>query len=261
MENIGAVIIARLGSSRLPRKHLLKINDKTIIEWIILRILNTTISNNIIIATSLNPENREFEFLKDKYDIKIFYGSNGNIPLRLLECANFYNLDKMICISGDNPLTSIDGIEKVKMELKNNNYVETIGLPLGMNLFGFTTDILIKSMNNKYKQMDDLEFLWTKIFKSKKFIKLGNYDIFNKKLRFTLDYYEDYLFFKALIEYLDYGIFKLSDKEIIETTLLKGFNNINNTLYDIYLKNFNKGIRKTHNIEYNAEDVFNNKFK
>ena len=62
---IGIQIIARLGSTRLKRKHLIKALDKTFLEWLILRIQNEFINEitlkeiKIFISTSDEIENKE----------------------------------------------------------------------------------------------------------------------------------------------------------------------------------------------------------
>jgi len=53
---IGFIITARMKSTRLPKKATLKINNRETIAWMIDRIKQCDILDDIIIATSTNPQ-------------------------------------------------------------------------------------------------------------------------------------------------------------------------------------------------------------
>ena len=57
--NFLAVIQARLGSSRLPGKVLKKINNKTILEFLIDRLKLSKKINKIVIATTCNTRDKK----------------------------------------------------------------------------------------------------------------------------------------------------------------------------------------------------------
>lgn len=259
---IGILIIARLGSTRLPEKQLLKICDKTIIEWLIERIKEQICEKNIkiVIATSTNIINHKFEFLKDNL-VDIFYGSDQNIPLRIFQCINKYNFNKIICLGGDNPLSSINGCNLIIDKLNDYDFVETIGLPIGMNVFGMTQNNIYNSINENIKLNDDLEYCWETIFRNNSLlnlkIKLGDYDMVDSDLRITLDYWEDYLFFKKLYETIDKKIIMMDDDKIISIIRSNNFNDINKILIEKYWENFNNGIKKTFNTNKDYKEFKN----
>ena len=99
---VGVFITARLGSTRLNEKHLIEVNGKPFIEWLVKRFLisfNTKIKRNdlkIFITTSTKIENNKLESIFDESEVKVFYGSDENIPLRHLECAILNNIDYII---------------------------------------------------------------------------------------------------------------------------------------------------------------------
>ncbi len=103
----------------------------------------------------------------------------------------------MIIISGDNLFTSINGMIHIMKFFKENkyDYIKTSGLPIGMNVDGFTLDSLRKGLK-KYKDYKELEVYWTIIFKNLNIhkIKLGDYEDTDKDIRVTLDYIDDYHF-------------------------------------------------------------------
>ncbi len=58
--NITAFIVARLSSSRLPKKQLKKIGNKRLIDWTIENVKKSRYVDKIVIATTDDEENRPF---------------------------------------------------------------------------------------------------------------------------------------------------------------------------------------------------------
>ena len=111
---IGYLIITRLSSERLKEKAKLKINNKSIIEIIILRLLKITEKENIVVCTSKNKKNTFYKKLVKKYKIKFFEGSDKNVLNRLLLCAQKNNFKYVFRLTGDNPLIDFDFIRTVQ---------------------------------------------------------------------------------------------------------------------------------------------------
>jgi spore coat polysaccharide biosynthesis protein SpsF len=152
----GIIFIARLGSTRLSKKHLIKVLGKTFLEHMITRFINsfkTEIQSSklqLILATSDEPASREFEDVLRFLPIKVFYGSVNNIPLRLAECAIKFDLQNVISIDGDDILCSPEATRLVWEELRkttDEKWVKTTGLALGMNVAGYKRTVLEKSCN------------------------------------------------------------------------------------------------------------------
>jgi spore coat polysaccharide biosynthesis protein SpsF (cytidylyltransferase family) len=241
---VGVFITARLGSTRLNEKHLIEVNGKPFIEWLVKRFLisfNTKIKRNdlkIFITTSTKIENNKLESIFDESEVKVFYGSDENIPLRHLECAILNNIDYIISIDGDDILCSTECSKLVIHKLlMGSRMVKTEGLPLGMNVMGYSTEFLKESLQGF--ENAKLETGWGKIFNKEEIdiIKLKNY-INKEKVRMTLDYEADADFFKKIISNID--VLNVSDEELIEKIIANSWNEINADLEDIYWTNFNK---------------------
>jgi spore coat polysaccharide biosynthesis protein SpsF (cytidylyltransferase family) len=239
---IGVFVSARLGSTRLPEKHLIEVNQKPLIKWLVERFLiefREEINNNeikIFITTSTKPENQKFNFLFEKDEVNVFFGSDENIPLRHLECAIENNIDHIISIDGDDILCSTKATKIIIEKLLNGSkMVQTSGLPLGMNVMGYSKEFLKQSLQGI--EISKLETGWGKIFNNKdidiiEFTKNPR----TEKIRLTLDYPEDEILFKNIITKID--VLNVSDEVIIETILSKNWNLINSHLDEIYWKNF-----------------------
>ena len=240
----GIFFIARLGSKRLEKKHLYNVNGKTLIEWLVLRFLhefNNEISRGkikLFITTTESPENKIFQKIFKEKKVDIYFGDNSNIPKRLLSCANQHKISKIIAIDGDDILCSTSSARKVFKALDNYDYVKTKGLPLGMNITGFTKEFLSKTKASNFKI---LETGWTKIFNDKNIYLINQaFSSKEKKIRMTLDYIEDFQFFQAVFLFLGSRIVSISDNELIEVIEKESFSDINSFLSELYWKNFKK---------------------
>lgn len=241
---IGVFITARLGSTRLSEKHLIEVNEKPFIKWLVER-FSTAFKENIeknelkiFITTSIKTENKKFESVFDKSEAEVFYGSDENIPLRHLECAIENNIDYIISIDGDDILCSTEA-SKVVVDrlLDGSKMVQTAGLPLGMNSTGYSKVFLEYSL--KGIESNKLETGWGKIFEKNEIdvIQLKK-DENIEKIRMTLDYEPDADFFKIIISNIN--VLNVSDDMLIESIVTNNWNQINDHLNNIYWSNFNK---------------------
>jgi spore coat polysaccharide biosynthesis protein SpsF (cytidylyltransferase family) len=241
---IGVFITARLGSTRLSEKHLIEVNSKPLIKYLVERFsfaFKEIIQKNelkLFITTSVKPENKKFEAIFDENEVEVFYGSDENIPFRHLQCARECNIDYIISIDGDDILCSTEASKLVIDSLLNGSkMVHTIGLPLGMNSTGYSKNFLENSL--KGIESNKLETGWGKIFNKDEIdiIQLKFTDEISK-IRMTLDYEPDADFFKKVISSID--VLNVSDKVLIDSIMKNKWDQLNNHLDDIYWSNFNK---------------------
>ena len=139
---IVAIIQARMGSSRFPGKMSAILNGYTIIEWVIRRVKESELIQNIVLATSTKKENDYLERIAHSFEIKIFRGDEENVLSRFVKIAEIYKPNIIIRICADNPFitaSEIDRIIKVFIKRKpdyafnhvpklGNNYVDGLGV-------------------------------------------------------------------------------------------------------------------------------------
>ncbi|MCX6181192.1 MAG: hypothetical protein NT150_04610 [Bacteroidetes bacterium] len=244
----GIFITARLGSTRLSNKHLIAADGITFIEWLLKRFIAefeneiSTDEVRLFITTSHKIENRKFEDLASPLKVEVFYGDDENIPLRHLQCAEQHKIDSIISIDGDDILCSTAAAREIYEMFKRDDslkMIKTKGLPFGMNVMGYTTIFLRKSLleNTNLK----LETGWGRIFNESAVttICLNNFED-NYDLRLTLDYQDDAIFFSKVINHLGEKTCTVTDKELIFIIIENKFQLINNHLNKEYWENFNK---------------------
>lgn len=236
----GFIIISRLGSSRLKKKHLLKINKKPIVEHFIERIVNNFPTENykIVLATTDQIIDQKFDYLEKKYSISVYHGNESNIPLRIYNSIKHFKIKKAVILEGDDLLFSLSAVKKIILKLNEGyDFVKTIGLPIGMNSYGMTQKLFSENIKSFYKERK-IETGWLRFIDSmpKKIIFRINE---SHKYRFTLDYREDLFFFKSIFEYFKERIHLVDHLEIIHFVNSNKVFIKNNFLEKKYNENFN----------------------
>ncbi len=259
---VGVLIIARLGSYRLPGKHLIEIKGKKIIEHIVNRVgfaLSEELIKQkckIIICTSDEIENRKFEEIHFDYPVSVYYGNVHNIPYRELNCTDDLGFNNIISIDGDNVFISTVAIKSIYNALnEGEDLVKTIGLPLGMNVFGYSS-LFLKNVLNNIAETSFLETGWGRIFDLNKVktLQLGDYQK-EEHLRFTCDYPDDIKFLKQLIEQNNLNPGKISDNDVINFVIENKIYKINSHLNTIYWSNFNTLISQENNMNFKNKNM------
>jgi len=216
---IGFLITARMKSKRLPKKLTLKINGREIIALMIDRLKLCKVVDEIIIATSTNPQDDILYEIANRENVRCFTGSEDDVVERLYLAAMKYEIDYIINITADCPLVAFDFIGKVvdKYRETNADMVTISKLPHGFYFYGIKTVALKKVL--EIKNGTDTE-VWGRYFTDTGLFKVIDLKIpkrFQREnYRLTLDYREDYEFFKHLFNKLGKDTYKKSTMQIIE---------------------------------------------
>lgn len=119
--NIGIIIQARMGSTRLPGKILKKFYEgKTLLETL-LENLHKVAGTKVIVATSVNENNDQLEtFLKEKGEL-VFRGSENDVLDRFIKAAEANGVDGIVRICSDNPFMDWHGVAELVEKAKTSN--------------------------------------------------------------------------------------------------------------------------------------------
>lgn len=119
--NVGIIIQARMGSTRLPGKILKKFYGEYTLLDILLNNLHNIEGVKIIVATSINQNNDELEaFLLEKKEI-VYRGSENDVLERFIQAAEANHVDGIVRICSDNPFMDWHGIVELITKAKNSN--------------------------------------------------------------------------------------------------------------------------------------------
>lgn len=245
---VAVLVTARLGSTRLPRKHLLVAAGKPMLQHLVDAIDREFVrevadgSAVVVIATSERPENLEFG--EAIHGCTVFAGSDGNVPLRHLQAAEALGADAILSVDGDDILCSPRAMRAVFERLRAGALlVKTEGLPLGMNAWGYGT-ALLRTALERFRNDDLLETGWGRVFEGV-VSEVERLDCAAPdRLRFTLDYEEDYRFFSALLAEERVAAGMASEAEIVALVLSRGLDRITQPVVDEYWRNFHKHVEE-----------------
>jgi len=106
MKNIGIVIQARMGSTRLPHKVLLSFCRKPMLQFQIEILQKYNLGYDILVATTSNKEDKEIVKFCKKINIKCYSGNVYNVFDRYCKVAEKFNYETIVRLTADNPLVS-----------------------------------------------------------------------------------------------------------------------------------------------------------
>lgn len=219
MNGIVAIIQARMGSTRLPGKVMLKVLDKELLYYQIERLKLCKCIAKIIIATSTSKKDYLIEQFCQKNLISYFRGSENNVLSRYYECALKFKVKTVIRITADCPLNDPYLLDRaIKHYLKHQQYDLLSTDPSYPE--GYDFDIIpFKTLSIAWKEASlpsEREHVTSYIWNNPKF----------KTYRFSLK--KDYSFLRlAVDEKIDFEVIKKILEEIYPK---KG---VNFTLEDI----------------------------
>ena len=196
-------ITVRSSSSRLKKKCFLDFGNITVLEHVILRCIYGGLSP--IVCTTENIADRKIVKLAKSMNIKYFQGSEKNKIIRWYMCSKKFKINNFHTIDGDDLFFDWDAVKKSLQLLKKTKKDVVLpskvsrdgGASEGYSFSRFGLEKMIKEYKHLRSKKSDIEMIDKFLVNlNKKILNGYNYQI--KKVRLTLDYAEDYTFFKKI---------------------------------------------------------------
>ena len=229
MTLFGAIIQARHNSTRLPGKMSKDLLGKPLIARVVEQVSYSKLLNHVIVATSDEESDNVLADLCETYRFKCYRGSLDNVLKRFIDAAEKYNIDVILRITGDNPLTDPDLIDSVISEYKSNptldyiNNVHRQGSVHGSGCELVTTDALKRAYTEAVdsdKRDEFLEHVTLYIrknrdrFKTKMFYPVKQ--LSKPEISYSVDYPEDFKLVEKIYESLYRNRKPISTREILD---------------------------------------------
>lgn len=213
---VGAIIEARMASSRLPGKVMNFSNSEAtpLIKIMVDRVKKSVLLDKIVVATTKDKSDDEFCSYMDTEGIKYYRGSVDNVLERVSQAARVYGIDTIVELTGDCPLIdpsiidlSIGYYYKMSLRSSGRVYVGNTAIspiyPRGQDVSVFSFDILKTCSNLTVDDMENVSYY----FYSRPIEYLccqlpSNGLNFAYCQRLTVDYPEDLKLINAIIEEL-----------------------------------------------------------
>ena len=151
---IGCIIQARMGSSRLPGKVLMKSgNGMSLLYHVINQLRHCSKVKNLVIATTTNQEDDEIEKFADNNSVNVFRGSEKDVLDRYFQCAKKYSFSTIVRITSDCPLIDPQIVDKVIERFFSGNYDYATNtlirtFPIGTDVEVFSFSVLETAWKN-----------------------------------------------------------------------------------------------------------------
>lgn len=210
---VGAVVQARMGSTRLPGKVMLDICGKPIIYHVIERLKQCKNVDEIIIATTILKQDEIIVEEASKNNVKFFRGSEEDVLSRYYHAARENSLDVIVRVTSDCPLIDPLIIDKVVDCFTTNecDMATNVSIDLSMRTFPRGLDVEVfsfesleyafKNANKKYQREHVTPYFYEN---SNRIIYYKN-DADLSEYRWTLDTDDDLKLISFIYKYLYRG--------------------------------------------------------
>jgi spore coat polysaccharide biosynthesis protein SpsF len=214
------IIQARINSQRLPKKILIKVGERPLIEHLLRNL--SLIKLPIILAVPENT-NDYVSYLKNKYNIEIFTGDEKNVLKRYYGAAVKYNIKNIIRVTGDNPFTSITCLKKILSDHINldNDLSHYLDLPWGSGaeVISFNAlEVSCKNVSDPFEKEHITQYIYRNRSNFKVYEPKAEGIYKNANIRLTVDNEEDLKRFQKI-----YNNVKPGERGIIETSDIISF--------------------------------------
>ena len=205
---ISAIIQARMGSTRLPKKTFIDLCGKPLLFHVVERLKYSRYINSIVIATTNLPQDDIVENWAKENCIDFFRGSVQNVLNRYYEAAKKFNSDLIVRVTADDPFKdyriidhAIETLIENKLDFVCNNNPPTY--PEGLDVEVLTYNCLKKCYKNAKSNTQKehvTQYIHQNIekFKTKNIRSNKNYSNY----RWTIDTSEDYVFVNKIYRIL-----------------------------------------------------------
>lgn len=195
MVNTLCIVQARLTSSRLPNKVLMKLgtSNKTVLEHVNERLRKSKFIDEVVFAIPDTPLNDPLEKFLQEHNIPYIRGSENDVLERFYQCSLKYNPDVIVRATCDNPCVDWVMTDKMIEMLKDNDYVKYHNAPLGTGVEVFTYSSFLKVHTEATTEAQH-EHVTPYYYQHPELFRIGVYEfteLLSRDYRLTMDTEED----------------------------------------------------------------------
>lgn len=200
---VGAIIQARMASTRLPGKVLLPAPDgRPLLAVMLERVRRASRLDEIIVATTENEEDNAIINVARRCGVEFATGSESDVLGRFYRTAVGFNLDAIVRLTADCPLVDeadIDHLIWRRAQMKWD-YIQTgPGFPEGADVEAFS----LHALSSAFEVTDDShdrEHVTPWMRRELYFQGKEDHGADSGHIRYTVDYPEDLLVVRSILE-------------------------------------------------------------
>jgi spore coat polysaccharide biosynthesis protein SpsF len=201
-----AIIQARMGSSRLPRKALRDIGGATMLARVVHRARRASLLSEVVVATTVEPEDEAIVTECDRLGTRVFRGSEDDVLDRFYRAAMTFKAEAVVRITSDCPLIDSSVIDAVVRafsdetpDYASNSLTRTY--PRGLDVEVMTIEALARAAREateQYQRAHVTPYIYQRpdLFRLLPITEAADYS----DLRWTVDTEEDLKLVRAIYE-------------------------------------------------------------
>lgn len=204
-----AIISARMASARYPGKAMVPLAGTPLLEVLLKRIASVPDLDSLALATSVKPENMVLVEMARRMGIPAFQGDDEDVLKRYIDCARNMRAAHVVRVTGDNPLTDLETLERlVALHLESGSdytYVPGDALLMGILPEVIATSALERSWERgEGRHRSDLVTLYIKEHPKQFKIRTAELPegLYRPEFRLTVDEKEDVELMQKIFERL-----------------------------------------------------------
>jgi spore coat polysaccharide biosynthesis protein SpsF len=201
-----AIIQARMSSTRLPGKVLLKIDSRPMLSYMLERVVVAKSIDKIVVATSTDQSDDIIAEWCKVNNVKVYRGSLDDVLDRYYQTAKQFKVDTIVRLTSDCPVIDPKIIDSV-VGVYNNGMYDYAGntmppkwtFPVGMDVEVFSFKSLERAWKEARKPSDREHvtfYFWKNPHTFSVFRHNSKEDL--SKYRLTVDYPEDFEVVKSI---------------------------------------------------------------
>ena len=198
-------ITVRTNSTRLPNKCLLQIAGKPTIVHLIDRVKQSKCADGVVLCTTTNQEDDILCDIATKQGISFFRGSEQDKLERWKGACDKYDVEFFVTADGDDLFCEPELIDLAfkQFEVNDVDFIEGLNIPCGAFTYGIKASALKKVC--QIKDTEDTEMMWVYFTQTGLFrhapLEAVPAVFARPEIRMTLDYEDDFQFFKNIIDH------------------------------------------------------------
>ena len=222
-----ALVQARMGSTRCPKKSLKKIQKYPIIELVLKRLKRSKKIKEIILVTSKNKKDLILKKFVEKIGFKVFLGSENDLVSRYLGAFKMYGKKDTFFfkVSADNPFLDWREVDKLIIHGKKHNadFCSYKNSTFAERNNDFAGELIkykaLEKLSKLTKNRFDREHVYPFFFKNKKIFNVKRLEVSKRlktSIKFDLDYPKDLKFFQNIGKKIQKDVINVEAKNIIK---------------------------------------------
>src|SRR5690554_750866 len=150
---IGAVVLSRFSSRRLPGKALLPLGGRPLLGFVVERLQRVFEPPDIVVATSVESSDDPIAEFCDAHSIQCYRGDLHDVAGRFAGAARTFGFDFATRINGDNAFVDAPTLRQMLEIARDDHYdflsnVEGRTFPAGMSVEIVRTDFYVRHINH-----------------------------------------------------------------------------------------------------------------